>query len=937
MKLRTIGLAVVLSAGLFQTSDALVRPKGAESPVVAAGLAPRAHRTIAWSRASQLAAVGLPGWTAMWDRDTDVPVRLWGSGVFAAGSVTAPSIAEATAHDFLAKHLALLAPGAKISDFVLVANQLGGAGDVRSVGFAQYAGGVRVVGGAVGFSFKNDRLIMVSSTALPNVTVPAAPQRLDANRIGASAIGWLALDGHAVTVRATRSDRVILPLVRPRDAKGPAITYRLAEQLSVESKADPGRWDVWVDAADASPIARRSTIFFASGTVMFDVPDRAPTLTRSPKPAPNVVHQVNGTATTSTADGTVTWAAAGAATVAPGLSGPLVEITNKAGALTTDTLALPSGGSVTWSKATDEFSDAQLSSFVFASVAKEFARTRLNPTLAYFDQQLSVNVNENSTCNAYSTGDDIHFYRRTSGTTPTQGNCENTGRMADVVYHEFGHSVHANSIIAGVGQFDGSLSEGLADTLAASITNDHGMGRGFFFTDAPLRDLDPVGLEKRWPEDADGEVHDEGEIIGEALWDLRKGLIAKLGETAGIERTLEIYYGIMQRAADIPTSYAEALVSDDDDGDLGNGTPNLCELNAAFGAHGLADARATLGISVPVRDVYKISMAANPPASSSACPGPTITSAVVDWKLRDGDGGTVDLVAEGATYSASIPAQPYGSVVQYKVTVTLSDGTKLSYPDNAADPMYEFYTGDVEALWCADFEAGAADWTHGAAPTNRDEWEAGSPMGLGGDPRTAFGGTGVFGIDLSNDGMYRPRVATWAESPEIDLAGNTNVRLQYRRWLGVEDGFFDKARIMANGTKVWGNFSSPADPMAAGVNHIDKEWRFQDVDLAAQTATGKLKLRFELDTDQGANFGGWTLDDVCVVITKAGPTCGNGTVDTGETCDDGNVADGDGCSATCVDENSDGAGCCSVGTNPAGAIALGVLSLAMVLRRRRRA
>ena len=33
--------------------------------------------------------------------------------------------------------------------------------------------------------------------------------------------------------------------------------------------------------------------------------------------------------------------------------------------------------------------------------------------------------------------------------------------------------------------------------------------------------------------------------------------------------------------------YPEALLADDDDGDLANGTPNECEINKAFHAHGL--------------------------------------------------------------------------------------------------------------------------------------------------------------------------------------------------------------------------------------------------------------------------------------------------------------------------------------------------------------
>ena len=65
--------------------------------------------------------------------------------------------------------------------------------------------------------------------------------------------------------------------------------------------------------------------------------------------------------------------------------------------------------------------------------------------------------------------------------------------------------------------------------------------------------------------------------------------------------------------------------------------------------------------------------------------------------------------------------------------------------------------------------------------------------------------------------------------------------------------------------------------------------------------------------------------------------CGNGNVDTGETCDDGNMDGDDGCSATCQTEDGSGdGGCCSAGTNPAGPLALSVLTLGLVLVRRRR-
>lgn len=916
MRLRTVGLAAALTASLSQTSDAVVQPKGAEAPVVTAGQGVRAHRSISWSRASQLAAVGLPGWTAMWDRDTNVPLRLWGPGVAAPGAMADARVAEAAARQFLAAHLALLAPGAQVSDFVVVANQLGGTGDVRSVGFAQHAGGVPVLGGSIGISFKHDRLIMVGSTALPNVAIAGSPRQLDAHRLEQSAVSWLASAGHSVRVRSTSPGRVIVPLVRPRGAAGLDITYRLAEQLSVESSTDVGRWDVWIDAFSATPIARKTRIHYASGRVLFDVPDRSPSGTRSAVPAPDVTHTIDGVATMSGADGSVIWAG-GTAAVVPGLRGPLVAITNEAGALTTDTLALDDGADVVWSKATEEFNDAQLSAFVHASLAKAFARERLNPTLDWLGGTLDVVVNEASSCNAYSTGDDIHFYRAKFSDNPLSGqSCQNTGRLADVVYHEFGHSLHANSIIQGVGSFDGALSEGMSDMLAAFITRDSGMGRGFFFGNSPLRELDPP-TDKRWPEDTTGEVHDDGEIIAGTLWDLRKALIARHGEALGDEHGLKIYYGILQRAQDIPSSFAEALVADDDDGDLSNGTPNQCEIQAAFGAHGLADPQITLGLGAPVRDGMTISIATNPPAAASACGGPTITSVVADWKVRGGTVEKLALEATGTTYAAELPRQRGGTVVQYKVTVTLSDGASITFPNNAADPFYEMYVGDVETLWCADFEAGAEDWLTGAAPENRNEWEAGAPMGLGGDPRTAHGGSSVFGTDLSGDGVYRRSATMWAESPEIDLQGNTeHIHVQYYRWLGVEDGFFDSASVIANGAKVWSSYASPSEP-STPTNHLDKEWRFSDLDVSQHVTDGKLKLRFELTSDRGFNLGGWTVDDVCVVIAKPAPSCEDG----GE-CEGG-------------DEVVDNGFCAAGGGKPVGAIPL-IAALGLLARRRRR-
>ena len=898
-------LAAALTAGLVHSAAAYAPQKGAERPLVAAGRAARAHRDVTWL-APKNALAQLPGWRVLWDRDVDVPLRLWGPPIAAPNASADAAAAEAAARWQLATHLALLAPGAQLADFTLLANQLDAG--VRTVTFAQHAAGLPVVGGSIAFTFSHDRLIAMSSTALPHVSVRVPVQTLPQSQLGAAATHWIG-DAQAKSF----GQRVIVPIVHSRGTgSNPDIEYRVAETVTVEAQRGPGLWDVWVDAWDASPIARASQLHFASGTVLFDTPDRWPGGTRSGKPAPNAAFTVGAgaVAVTSLVDGSVTWSDANPVNVVTTASGPLIRVVNKAGAAATDTLTLAPGGSIMWSKAADEFGDAQLTAFIAASTGKAFVRARLNPSLAWLDQQMVVNVNETQTCNAYSTGDAVHFFRKDT-------KCENTGRLPDVVYHEFGHSVHNQSVIPGEGQFDSSLSEGLADTMAASITGDHGMGRGFFFTDAALRDLDPVGVEKKWPDDADGEPHDEGEIIGEALWDLRTSLQTTLGDAAGFERFLKLYYGVMQRAADIPSSYVAALIADDDDGNLANGTPNQCTINSAFAPHGLVDPSVTLGLTPPKRDGMKISITLHPP-TDSPCPPPSLTSATLMWTPRGGNGSEIQLVAAGDTWSGEIPAQPDGTVVLYHVTLAFSDGSSITFPQNKADPEYQLYAGNVTALWCADFEGGLDGWTPGGTPTANVEWEAGMPMGIGGDPATAHGGANVLGIDLGgDDGFYSPRTNQYVESPDIDLQGQTKVRLQYWRWLNTEDGVYDPATISINDQLVWQNYTSMGMPSSDEVNHTDKEWRFQDVDISDKTGTGKVKIKFSLKSDDGLELAGWNVDDVCLVTAGPPPSmCENGS---GSDCP----------------PKTDG-GCCSVGTSPAGSAALALFTLGLVFRRRRR-
>jgi hypothetical protein len=177
--------------------------------------------------------------------------------------------------------------------------------------------------------------------------------------------------------------------------------------------------------------------------------------------------------------------------------------------------------------------------------ANDFTRA-LDPQLPTLDSPITANANINQDCNAFFDGKSVNFFHASM-------RCENTGRIQDVVFHEFGHSVHTAEIIPGVGAFDGAMSEGAADFFAVQITGDPGTGRGFFYTDEPLRALDSG---KRWPQDI-GEIHMTGMIFGGAFWDLRQALISALDETDGIALTQKLYIGALHRSTSIPTSLIE--------------------------------------------------------------------------------------------------------------------------------------------------------------------------------------------------------------------------------------------------------------------------------------------------------------------------------------------------------------------------------------------
>ena len=275
------------------------------------------------------------------------------------------------------------------------------------------------------------------------------------------------------------------------------------------------------------------------------------------------------------------------------------------------------------------------------------------------------------------------------------------------------------------------------------------------------------------------------------------------------------------------------------------------------GVNGALDPGETAMVSVEIGN-YGFATATGVTATLAALtPGVTVVddeasyTDVPSW-------GTRTSIAPHFTVSVASDVER-GSVMQFELTVVCDQSTDVS-------EMFAF-VGTVDEVYANDFDGSTAGWNHGSM-AGVDDWQVATPRDLFNhrDPRMAFSGAQVFGNDLNTDvytwdGIYPSNVHNYLQSPVINCSGQTGVHLLLSRWLTVEESIYDVANILVNGTEIWRNQYSG--------DHLDEVWVPTVFDISEYADdNSSVVVRFELESDSGLEYGGWTLDDFQIVATN---------------------------------------------------------------------
>ena len=605
-------------------------------------------------------------WEVRWDTRAERPNLIQGVGIpllpgrgnklaladlklAHAGGPTVADV-EAKLRGFLADFPELLNVAG--FDLRLDARSTVNAGDDKqlwSVEFQQFHRGVPVEGAKVYFRINNGNIVQLGADRVVEVRTGARPRIDRAAALAAvvHALGFQVDEIQKITNPGTLKFVPALtageqPAETYKGAAGGGYRHLLVWEVEFRRAGDPVTWQAKVDARSGQILSIVDANDYVAAQVsggIYPVTNSDPEVVR-PLPFTNVT---NGSAKVTDAAGGYDYSG-GAATAT--LNGKYIKMVDTCGAISladsaTGNIAFGSSGGTDCT--TPGVGGA---GNTHATRTGYYHLTNINrkaagflPGNAWLNGTVTANMNVNSTCNAFWDGSTVNFYR--SG-----GGCSNTGEIAAVFLHEWGHGMDTNS---GGASSDKGTGEAVGDTFAFLETKDACIGKNFqpgvacancnasctgvrdlasFATGGSHTIAKPSNVASDTGINCDRyscpyyqfifigayqgpmgyEGHCESYIASSANWDLAQQLVTRWGTTTGWQKMDAIWYksltpsksayqvasgGKCNPAATVngcgaTNWYTVYLAADDDDGNLANGTPNACRIWDAFTAHGIA-------------------------------------------------------------------------------------------------------------------------------------------------------------------------------------------------------------------------------------------------------------------------------------------------------------------------------------------------------------
>ncbi|MFN0274842.1 MAG: T9SS type A sorting domain-containing protein [Chitinophagales bacterium] len=663
-------------------------------------------------------------WWVQFNESTGMPHRAFGKPVETTGSTP-----QERALNFFAAQL----KGYNQTPGELVAAKVNETDKYYYVNFTQYFEGLEVLWSRATVRLsKEGKVAMFGYDVYNDISVNITPG------ISPEGIITHASSDFTITVNSVEvaPELKILPIIT---GEGGKYEYKLVYEVSVHTvnaENIPGNYYSLVDANTGKVYYRQNQVH-ACGEYIYDIAadlEITSSITSNPllpeveRGLPYLEVEVGGDIYYTDFDGNLTLdfiASSTPATVT--LRGPYAKVYQGASGSSIEAIDImlePGTNTISFDDLSGALS-SEVSAYYYQNVVHDKMKSYW-PTFTGLDVPQTIRVERtDGSCNAFYDGSSTNFYAEGGG-------CPSTALFDDVVMHEYGHGINYDAYDWLGGSWNnGALGEAYADLWGIVVTEYPIVGQGFTGgSDSYVRRYDEEP--KVYPEDLVGEVHADGEIIAGAWWDVAENFGDDVQAMADL--WIETWYATpMAPGGSEGTLYTdillEALIADDDNADLSDGTPREGEITSAFCEHGIS-----LAGNVDIaHDPYSLPVEAETPIlieSSIESDFPEyLSEPEMFYRLNPSSAWTSIIMTNvgGTDYEVELPAQPKGTILQYYFVVGDESGCAgrvIPVEADNTDPNLPYFALVGYSLeHTEDFDTYFGAWE--IDPFNTDEAETG--------------------------------------------------------------------------------------------------------------------------------------------------------------------------------------------------------------------